>query len=217
MTTKTTPPTSLSGQGRLLGEALDSASMSRLHVLFWLLCAVAWDVWSLMAFRFALGVAVGLDYPIAASYMAEILPSKNRGRWLMAAFSLQAAGILLGAVVAVVVLEVRPQADSWRIILGFGAVPALVIIWLRRMAPESPHWPAQNGREREAGEVGRALVGGPVQVTDADRTRREAPPEGLKAFIQPRLFSARWRRRTVFLDELSGAQVTAVAPRVTPP
>ncbi len=48
-----------------------------------------------MVFRFALGVAVGLDYPIAASYLAEILPSRARGRWLVAAFSLQAAGILL--------------------------------------------------------------------------------------------------------------------------
>ncbi|MER5917755.1 MFS transporter [Streptomyces sp. NPDC001982] len=169
-----------------------------MFVVFSLLSVVAWDVWSLMAFRFALGVAVGLDYPIAASYLAEILPSKDRGRWLVSAFSLQAAGILLGAVAGVVILEVRPQIDSWRILLGFGAVPALVIIWLRRMVPESPRWLAQNGREREACEVGRVLVGAPVQVSDADRARQEAPPEGLRAFLQPQLFSPRWRRRTVF-------------------
>ncbi|MFD3581917.1 MFS transporter [Streptomyces sp. NPDC058683] len=169
-----------------------------MFVVFSLLCTVAWDVWSLMAFRFALGVAIGLDYPIAASYLAEILPAKNRGRWLVAAFSLQAAGILLGAVAGVVILEIWPATGSWRILLGFGAVPALVIIWLRRLVPESPRWLAQNGREEEAREVGEALAGTPVVVTDADRARQEAPPEGIRAFIQPRLFSPRWRRRTVF-------------------
>ncbi|MFB7495393.1 MFS transporter [Streptomyces sp. NPDC056161] len=275
MTTETTPTTDSSDRALPLGEALDDAATTRLHVLFWLLaglgimldgfdffvigvanplishdfqvsaaqkglisaaaivgsifgaallgplgdrigrsrifrvdlwmfvvfsllCAVAWDVWSLTAFRFALGLAVGLDYPIAASYLAEILPSKNRGKWLVAAFSLQAAGILLGAVAGVVILQLRPEPDSWRILLGFGALPALFIIWLRRKAPESPRWLAQNGREREAREVGRRLAGVPVRVTDADRLRQEAPPEGLRAFIQPRLFSARWRRRTIF-------------------
>ncbi|MFF4899200.1 MFS transporter [Streptomyces sp. NPDC001068] len=169
-----------------------------MFVVFSLLCAVAWDIWSLMAFRFVLGVAIGLDYPIAASYLAEILPAKNRGRWLVAAFSLQAAGILLGAVAGVVILEIWPRSGSWRILLGFGALPALVIIWLRRRVPESPRWLAQNGQDAAAREVGEALTGTPVAVTDADRARQEPPPEGIRAFIQPRLFAPRWRRRTVF-------------------
>jgi hypothetical protein len=31
--------------------------------------------------------------------------------------------------------------------LGFGVVPALIIIYLRRKVPESPRWLAQNGQE----------------------------------------------------------------------
>ncbi|MEU1412427.1 MFS transporter [Streptomyces sp. NPDC005731] len=189
----------------LLGPLGDRVGRSRifrvdlwLFVVFSVLCAVAWDVWSLMVFRFALGVAVGLDYPIAASYLAEILPSRARGRWLVAAFSLQAAGILLGAAAGVVILEAYPHVTSWRIMLGFGLIPALIIIWLRRRVPESPRWLAQNGREQEARDVGRALVGVPVQVTDADKERHEPPAEGVGAFLQPRLFSRQWRRRTVF-------------------
>lgn len=168
-----------------------------LFVAFSLLCVLAWDVWSLIGFRFVLGIAIGLDYPIAASYLAEILPAKARGRWLVGAFSLQAAGILLGALVGVVVLGLLPEIESWRIMLGFGALPALVIIWLRRRTPESPRWLAQNGREREAEEIGEALAGHPVAVTDADRARREAPPEGLRAFVAPQLFSKRLRRLTI--------------------
>ncbi|MEU1593284.1 MFS transporter [Streptomyces sp. NPDC005708] len=189
----------------LLGPLGDCIGRSRifrvdlwLFVVFSVLCAAAWDVWSLTVFRFALGVAVGLDYPIAASYLAEVLPSKARGRWLVSAFSLQAFGILLGAAAGVVILLTRPHITSWRIMLGFGLVPALIIIWLRRRVPESPRWLAQNDREREACEVGRALVGTPVQVTPADKERHEPPLEGLGAFLQPQLFSQRWRRRTIF-------------------
>jgi MFS family permease len=189
----------------LLGPIADRVGRRRifridlwLFVVFSLLCVLAWDAASLIAFRFMLGLAIGLDYPIAASYLAEVLPSKDRGRWLVSAFSLQAVGILLGALVGVVVLNLLPEVDSWRLMLGLGTVPALIIIWLRRGVPESPRWLAQNGHEAEAAAVTEKLVGRPVVVTAADRHRAEPPPEGIKAFIQPRLFRRDMIRRTIF-------------------
>ena len=189
----------------LLGPIADKVGRRRifkldlaLFVVFSIACVFAWDIWSLIAFRLVLGVAIGLDYPIAASYLAEVLPSGGRGRWLVGAFSLQAVGILLGAVVGVVVLQVAPEVDSWRWMLGFGAVPALLIIYLRRRVPESPRWLAQNGQEAEAITVTEELVQHPVEVTRVDREKGEEPPEGLKAFVQPRLFRRDMIRRTVF-------------------
>ncbi|MDQ1245984.1 MAG: hypothetical protein QG597_351 [Actinomycetota bacterium] len=161
-------------------------------------CMLAWDIWSLIGFRFLLGIAIGLDYPIAASYLAEVLPQRNRGRWLVSAFSLQAVGMLLGALVGVGVLLLLPEVDSWRWMLGFGIVPAVVIIWLRRKTPESPRWLAQNGHEAEACEVAGRLVGGPVVVTEVDRARADKPPTGLHALVQPALFRPDMRRRTAF-------------------
>ncbi len=189
----------------LLGPLADRLGRRRLFrvdlwlfVVFSLCCAAAWNVGALVAFRFVLGIAIGLDYPIAASYLAEVLPARARGRWLVGAFSLQAVGIVLGAAVGVAVLLSAPDVESWRAMLAFGAIPALGIIWLRRATPESPRWLAQNGREDEARTVAERLVGHPVTVTDGDRARREAPPEGLKALVQPQLFSRRLRRRTIF-------------------
>ena len=169
-----------------------------MFVVFTVACFFAPNVWLLIAFRLLLGVAIGLDYPIAASYLAEVLPSKTRGRSLVAAFSLQAVGILLGALVGVVILNLIPEVHSWRLMLLFGVVPALVIIWLRRGTPESPRWLAQNGHEAEAVEVAEALCDAPVEVTEVDRHKGEEPPEGLKALFQPRLFKRDMIRRTIF-------------------
>ncbi|MFD7611594.1 MFS transporter [Streptomyces sp. NPDC059828] len=185
-----------------LGDRLGRSRIFRvdlwLFVVFSVACACAWDIWSLIAFRLLLGVAVGLDYPIAASYLAEILPSRNRGRWLVGAFSLQAAGILLGSAVGVVILLLLPDLGSWRLMLGFGVLPALLIIVLRRRMPESPRWLARNGHDQEACAVGQAMTGHRIHLTQQDRERHAPPPEGLRAFVQPQLFSRRLLRRTVF-------------------
>jgi MFS family permease len=189
----------------LLGPLGDRLGRSRvfkydllLFVIFSLLCIVAWNIWVLTFFRFVLGLAIGLDYPLAASYLAEVLPSAKRGRWLTGAFSLQAAGILLGATAGVVILEAFPHIWSWRLLLGFGVVPAVIIMLLRRKVPESPRWLAQNGHEQEAKEVADRLSAVPVVVTPTDTARTEEPPEGLQALIQPQLFRHKMIRRTIF-------------------
>ena len=111
-----------------------------LFVVFAVLSGFAWDLWSLLAFRFLLGFAVGADYPIASSYLAEFMPSTVRGRWV-GAFSFQAIGILLGASLGVLILLSGADQDlAWRLMLAAGAIPALVIVFLRRSIPESPEW-----------------------------------------------------------------------------
>ncbi len=201
----------------LLGPLADKIGRRRifmfdlwLFVIFSLACAFAPSIGLLIVFRFMVGVAIGLDYPIAASYLAEILPKKARGRWLVGAFSLQAVGILLAAVVGLIVLLiVAAQAGAnatdaqiniaWRVMLGFGVIPALVIIFVRRKTPESPRWLAQNGREEEAIEVTEGLVAPvKVKITDNDRERATNPGEGFKALFQPALFKRNMIRRTVF-------------------
>ena len=81
----------------LLGPLADKIGRRRifkydlvLFAVFSVACIFPWSVWPLVVFRFVLGVAIGLDYPIAASYLAEVLPAKVRGRWLVGAFSSRA-------------------------------------------------------------------------------------------------------------------------------
>ena len=48
-----------------------------LFTFFAIACAFAPNIGLLIVFRFMVGVAIGLDYPISASYLSEILPKKK--------------------------------------------------------------------------------------------------------------------------------------------
>src|SRR6266540_1849645 len=59
----------------LLGPIADRIGRRRIFqadlimfAAFSVACVFAWNVWALIAFRFLLGIAIGLDYPISASY-----------------------------------------------------------------------------------------------------------------------------------------------------
>ena len=41
---------------------------------------MAWSVWSLLIFRFLAGIGIGGEYPVNSSYIAELIPKKNRKR-----------------------------------------------------------------------------------------------------------------------------------------
>ena len=146
--------------GRKLAFRLDLG----LFVVFALLSGMAWSIPSLIVFRFILGIGVGADYPISAAYIAEIAPARHRVRLLVGAFSFQAVGQVLGALVGLTILIVSDSVSSWRYMLAFGAVPAVLIILLRRGVPESPKWLAAQGEHEEAAEVASMFVGHKVDV-----------------------------------------------------
>ncbi|WP_226830210.1 MFS transporter [Acidithiobacillus caldus] len=55
-----------------------------------LLSGFAWDIASLVAFRFLLGLGVGADYPLSSTYMAEFMPKDRRGAVMTWIFGLHA-------------------------------------------------------------------------------------------------------------------------------
>lgn len=96
------------------------------------------------------GIGVGADYPICASYVAELMPSRVRGKMLIGAFSFQAAGMITAAIVGFVILKLYPSHDAWHWIIGVGCIPAAVIAIFRLSVPESPRWCIENGKTVQA-------------------------------------------------------------------
>jgi MFS transporter, putative metabolite transport protein len=64
--------------------------------LFSILSAFAGEACQLVILRFLLGVAIGADYPIATSLLAEYSPKKYRGFLLGAMFVVWVIRLLVG-------------------------------------------------------------------------------------------------------------------------
>jgi putative MFS transporter len=116
-------------------------------VILGVLQAFVGSIALLLILRFALGLAIGAEYAIGQTMLAEVVPSQGRGRRLS---SLQAAwygGFLLAVLV---VYGLDGLGVDWRLILATGAIPALATLVLRQGLPESPRWLISRGREDEA-------------------------------------------------------------------
>jgi putative MFS transporter len=117
----------------------------------------------LILLRLLIGMAVGADYPIATSLLAEFSPRKWRGPLLGAFVCMW----FVGAAVAYFVGELLMRYDEgWRWMLASAALPALVIVLLRLGTPESPRWLLKQGRAEEANEVLRKVYGPNASVAD---------------------------------------------------
>jgi sugar porter (SP) family MFS transporter len=108
-----------------------------------ILSAVTINALMLVASRTLIGLA------IATSYIAEFAPRSRRGQLSIIQQWMITVGILVSYLVALLILKVAPGSAGgldWRLILGIGAIPALVAVALRARMPESPRWLMLNGR-----------------------------------------------------------------------
>lgn len=117
----------------------------------------------LIVLRLLVGMAVGADYPIATSLLAEFSPRKWRGPLLGAFVCMWFVGAAVAYIVGDVLLTVD---DGWRWMLASAALPALVIVLLRLGTPESPRWLLKQGRKDEANEVLHKVYGPHATVDD---------------------------------------------------
>jgi MFS transporter, PHS family, inorganic phosphate transporter len=98
-------------------------------------------IWWLIAFRGILGFGIGGDYPVSATIMSECASRHDRGRMVALVFAMQGAGLVIGPLVAIGLLEAGLRPDlAWRVMLALGAVPALAVFWLRRRLRETPRF-----------------------------------------------------------------------------
>ena len=124
--------------------------MALLYLVSGLGCALAWDWFSLMSFRFIGGLAIGGSSVLAPVYISEIAPPERRGA-LVGLFQLN---IVLGILVAYLSNYLIGQLDlgalEWRWKLGVTAAPAALLLAMLQYIPHSPRWLAAKTRDVEA-------------------------------------------------------------------
>lgn len=112
--------------------------------VFGLASAFAPSFEMLLALRFLTGMAVGGTLPVDYAMMAEFLPPRNRGRWLVWLEGFWAVGTVIIALIAWAA-HLTGAAEPWRWIFAVAALPAIIGIGLRFWVPESPMYLLRQG------------------------------------------------------------------------
>ncbi|HME85628.1 MAG TPA: MFS transporter [Roseiarcus sp.] len=137
-----------------LGRRLMFLATMVLFIVLALAQAFVSSVVTLAVIRLFLGVPLGSDIATGYTYIMEMMPKGQRevmgNRWQ---FMFAVGQVLTLAVIALFLILNLNHELIWRVTLGLGAVPALVILILRHDLPETAVWLVRQGRFREAKEV----------------------------------------------------------------
>ncbi|WP_414041890.1 MFS transporter [Acidithiobacillus sp. M4-SHS-6] len=153
-----------------------------------------------------LGIGVGMDFPVASSYLAEFMPQGRRGRMMAASIAIQSVGMLAGAGLAILLLlNAHAGDETWRWLLAAEILLVLPYLIGRLSLPESVRWCMSHGRNTEAAKILTRFApdkkGHLLQIAQQLGKKRhhvaKIPPGhhlGLAA-----LFSPEYRRRTLLV------------------
>jgi len=150
----------------------------------------------LIAFRVVLGIGIGGDYPVSATIMSEYAGKATRGKLVGLVFAMQAAGLIVGPLIAVLLLVTGVSHDVvWRVLLGLGAIPGLAVYYLRRQIHETPRFAMAGGAGDEAAAAIAQATGQEYEAAapagESAAVHRQSVTEGwVKLATNPRLL--RW-------------------------
>ncbi|MFK0142415.1 MFS transporter [Streptomyces murinus] len=108
------------------------------YAVFTVACGFAPDFETLLVFRALQGLGFGGEWAVGAILVAEYASARHRGRTLGAVQSSWAVGWALAAVVYTLVFSFAGDDLAWRVMFWTGALPALLVLWLRRRVQDAP-------------------------------------------------------------------------------
>ncbi len=198
-----------------------------LFIVASLATALAWNASSLLFFRFLVGVGIGADYPISVAYITENMPARFRGRMVIGAFSFQAVGALLGALIGWLTIfvfqQVAPELAigyAWRWMLGVGVALSILVGGLRLLfLLESPSYYLAKGNYVAASEAASQLLNKEITLKPVSfSTQRESAE--LESLGYADLFSPIYRRATAlaavpwFLQDIATYGIGIFTPTI---
>ena len=151
---------------------------------------------SMFLLRFAQGLGLGAEVPVAATYINEIAPANKRGRFVLLYEFIFAVGIVVSGFIG----RWAIPAWGWQSIFLIGSIPPLLIVFFLRLLPESPRWLVRRGKIEEAGKavskIEKEIRASGKEIPLPKVTSLPAPA-GSGSWAE--LFSPRYRTRTLLI------------------
>ena len=158
-----------------------------------LACIFATDFNTLFTLRTLEGIGLGGEVPVAAAYIGEMAKAKGRGVFFLLYEGIFGVGLFFAALAG---FWMVPRF-GWQSMFILGAVPAVMVLFLRRMLPESARWLADKGRLAEAEEVVTFLEKDTEQRGVALPPVQPIPVVAREKAPWSELFSPMYRKRTL--------------------
>lgn len=125
------------------------------------ICAMAPTFGALCIGRAIVGFGLGGEISIAVTMMAEFCSAKFRGT-AVGLVNVGAGGFgnFMAPAFGLLIFWLFPGPDGWRWLFASLAVPALLIVFYRRLIPETPRYLLSQNKVAEANKVLSILAGG---------------------------------------------------------
>jgi MFS family permease len=140
-----------------------------MFIVLALLQAFVTSVEWLVVVRLLLGVPLGSDISTGYTYIMEAMGKGEReimgNRWQ---FMFAIGEVMTLAVIAIFIVSGLEPELIWRVTLGLGALPALIILMMRHDLPETAVWLVRQGRFREAKRVATDMYDDPLEMLPDD-------------------------------------------------
>ncbi len=141
----------------LLGDRFGRRGPLMIDIIFYslmeLLTAFAPSYTVFLLFRALYGIGMGGEWGLGASLAMESLPARARG---LASGVLQ-QGYAFGFLLAAVIYWLVYPHFGWRPLFVVGALPALLVIYIRMHVPESPVWREQQRKAQQSLGLGKLV------------------------------------------------------------
>jgi MFS family permease len=135
------------------------------YAVFTVLCGFAPNYESLLVLRGLQGLGFGGEWAIGAILVAEYTLPRYRGRTVGFIQSSWAIGWALAVVVYTVVFALASPSVAWRILFITGALPGLLVLYLRRHVTDAPTAATTTHSVRRRGSFTAILGGGLGRTT----------------------------------------------------
>jgi len=165
--------------GDKIGRVRAMSASILTYAIFTGICGFATDAWQIAAARFVASLGMGGEWALGVALVSELWPDASRPLLAGIIGAAANAGMALVAVVSLLLVAIVATArdtlagigfdaatvewltrgDAWRLLMMAGALPGLLVFFIRLVVPESERWEESKAHGGTSHWASRDLLG----------------------------------------------------------